>query len=64
MVNVWIMLVVSVLVIAAMGTTLFFFFRRLRRIEVQTWGGRADTQGIRAAMRRYKQKNEALGVKR
>jgi len=54
MVRVLVLLVASLLVIAAMGLTLTWFFRRLAAIQKDYWGDKPDLtdQGIRAAVRR------------
>ena len=50
-------------VVASMWITLLFFFRRLRRIELEMWGGKMDVEGLRAAIQRRKAKKAERIVK-
>ena len=54
---------IILLIPSAMGATLFWFFRRLRKIEMATWGDRTDTEGLRAFMQRRRRNRAERVVK-
>ena len=59
MVSQLLLLLLAILTVAAMGATLYVFFRRLGKIEEQRWGQKTDWRAEAGKLRKFFRKRKA-----